>query len=396
MAGEGRVRRNAVFTVDVEGDWAGSGTRGIREALPRLIELLDGHGATATFFVVGAVAELVRGIVDPAGRHEVGSHSLTHPDLRKVPPWQVLREIEESKQRLEAAGYAVDGFRAPYFGRPEGLGGALAAAGYRYDASVGAVHPFRRRAATTTAAAEPLPIVPVGRLRDGRTPFGLTFLRLTHPASRWLVGADPGTFYCHPHELVGASRGWTKLPWGLRQLHRRNAGATAWTIVERLLARPDLRFVSCRDHLASLTAESTPAPAAPSDLSEDRDIAAGGNAPGDHGAARAAADRGSPDDPGGERHMLAGGNAPGGRVARGHVTDRYAVASGSAPGDHDAARAAADRGDPGGQAVESHRAAGRDDASGGGPGGQVTNGHRAAGREEAGGGGSAGTDAPAA
>jgi hypothetical protein len=285
MAGAGRARRDAIFTVDVEGDWAGRQTRGIREALPRLIELLDRHGATATFFVVGEVAELVRGIVDPAGRHEVGSHSLTHPNLRKVPPWQVLREIEESKGRLEAAGYTVDGFRAPYFGRPAGLGGALAAAGYRYDASVGAVHPFRRRAATGaatatgTSVAEPLPIVPVGRLRDGRTPFGLTFLRLTHPASRWLVGSDPGTFYCHPHELVGASPGWTKLPWGLRQLHRRNAGATAWTIVEHLLARPDLRFVSCRDHLASLAAAPTPAPAA---------------------------------DPGSARHSLADGTDPGG------------------------------------------------------------------------------------
>ena len=31
-----------------------------------------------------------------------------------------------------------------------------------------------------------------------------------------LVGDDPGTFYCHPHELVGASAGWARLPWGLR------------------------------------------------------------------------------------------------------------------------------------------------------------------------------------
>jgi hypothetical protein len=252
MAGEGCVGRDAVFTVDVEGDWAGTGTRGIREALPRLIQLLDRHGATATFFVVGELATLVRGIVDPAGPHEVGSHSLTHPDLRKLPPGEVLHEIGESKRRLEDAGYAVAGFRAPYFGRPAGLGGALAAAGYRYDASVGSVDPFDwfgRR--PEPAPDEPLPVVPVGRLRDGRTPFGLTYLRLAHPASQLLVGDDPGTFYCHPHELVGASAGWARLPWGLRHLHRRNAGATAWTIVERLLARPDLRFVSCRELLAS-------------------------------------------------------------------------------------------------------------------------------------------------
>jgi peptidoglycan/xylan/chitin deacetylase (PgdA/CDA1 family) len=247
MAG---ARRDATFTVDVEGDWAGTGTRGIREALPRLIALLDRHGATATFFVVGDVVDLVRAIVDPDGPHEVGSHGLTHADLTRLRPRQVRHEVEESKLRLEAAGYTVEGFRAPYFARPAGLGRLLAGAGYRYDASVGALHPLRRALVPVPGPNEPLPVVALGSLRDGRTPFGLTYLRLAHPWGLRLVGDDPGSFYCHPHELVGGSPGWTALPWGLRQLHCRNSGAPAWTILERLLARPDLRFVSCRRHLA--------------------------------------------------------------------------------------------------------------------------------------------------
>lgn len=235
----------ATFTVDVEGDWAGPGTRGICEALPRLVDLLDAHGATATFFVVAELVDLVAAVLPADGPHEVGSHGLTHRVLTRLEPGEVRREVEESKRRLEGAGYTVDGFRAPYFARPAGLGAVLADAGYRYDASVGALHPLRRPR-VQAGQDEPLPIVAAGTLRDGRTPFALTYLRLTHPLGVRLVGPDSGTFWCHPHELVEGTPGWTRLPPGLRHLHRRASGRPAWDIVERLLGRPDLHFTSCR------------------------------------------------------------------------------------------------------------------------------------------------------
>ena len=129
--------------------------------------------------------------------------------------------------------------------RPAGLGRLLADAGYRYDASVGSLHPLRRPR-PPDGADEPLPLVSAGTLRDGRTPFALTYLRLTHPLGVRLVGREPGTFWCHPHELVDGTAGWTRLPPGLRHLHRRGSGRPAWAIVERLLARPELRFTSLR------------------------------------------------------------------------------------------------------------------------------------------------------
>jgi hypothetical protein len=244
----------ATFTVDVEGDWAGTGTRGIREALPRLVDLLDAHGATATFFVVAELVDLVTPILPPGGPHEVGSHGLTHRALTRLAPDEVRHEVVESKRRLEEAGYAVDGFRAPYFARPAGLGAVLAGAGYRYDASVGSLHPLRRPRPPEGRGHghghdEPLPLVRAGALRDGRTPFALTYLRLTHPLGVRLVGPDPGTFWCHPHELVEGTAGWTRLPPGPRHLHRRASGRPAWSAVERLLARPDLRFTSVRASL---------------------------------------------------------------------------------------------------------------------------------------------------
>ena len=231
----------ATFTVDVEADWAGTGTRGIREALPRLVNLLDRHGATATFFVVAELVDLVTPILPPGGPHEVGSHGLTHRTLTRLAPDEARREVVESKRRLENAGYSVEGFRAPYFARPAGLGEVLADAGYRYDASVGALHPLRR---PRVPADEPLPVVGAGTLRDGRTPFALTYLRLVHPLGLRLVGPDPGTFWCHPHELVEHTAGWTRLPPGVRHLHRRASGTPAWGILERLLS--GLRFTSIR------------------------------------------------------------------------------------------------------------------------------------------------------
>lgn len=239
------VRTAVRFTVDVEGDWAGRGTRGIDEVLPRLIELLDAHGSRATFFVVGDLAERVRPHLSPGGPHEVGSHSLTHPVLTRIEPREVQREVVGSRTALEALGYEVMGFRAPFFARPDGLGSVLADAGYAYDASVGSVLPFRR---ARPGPCEPLPAIPPGHLRDGRSPFALTTLRILHPAGRHLVGAKPDTFTCHLHELLVDTPGWTALPPGLRGLHRRGHGAVAWRVLEQLLGREDLRFTSCRDH----------------------------------------------------------------------------------------------------------------------------------------------------
>src|SRR5690606_25645429 len=77
-------RGRLVLTIDVERDWAGNGTRGIDEALPWLLERLLHHGATATFFVVADLTGEVRGMLDPGGPHEIGSHGLTHDRLDRI------------------------------------------------------------------------------------------------------------------------------------------------------------------------------------------------------------------------------------------------------------------------------------------------------------------------
>lgn len=110
-------------------------------AIPRALELLRQHGVRATFFLVAGEAQhaprAVRSIVE-AG-HEVACHTMTHDvgiDFSNLA--EVHRELVDSKAILEelTGGIPVNGFRAPGWCYSEELLASLAAAGYRYDASL--------------------------------------------------------------------------------------------------------------------------------------------------------------------------------------------------------------------------------------------------------------------
>lgn len=111
-----------------------------RTAVPRLLDLLDGLHLRATLFVVARDAEreapLWREAV--ARGHEIGSHSMSHPiPFATLPPAERLREVGESRRRLEdAVGRPVLGFRAPGWDVDQTTLDAVAGAGYRYDASI--------------------------------------------------------------------------------------------------------------------------------------------------------------------------------------------------------------------------------------------------------------------
>jgi polysaccharide deacetylase len=111
-----------------------------RRALPRLADAFARAGVHATLFVVGrdasAEAGPLRALIG-AG-HEVGSHSLSHPmPLAGLPDAALDRELKESKRALEAAlDTTVIGFRAPNWDVSSRVLERLAAAGYRYDASI--------------------------------------------------------------------------------------------------------------------------------------------------------------------------------------------------------------------------------------------------------------------
>ena len=87
------------------------------EETPAVLDLLDAHGAKATFFLVGASArrrpDLVREIVRRG--HGIGNHSDSHPTHRfwALGPGAMRREIESAQASLaEIAGVAPVWFRA--------------------------------------------------------------------------------------------------------------------------------------------------------------------------------------------------------------------------------------------------------------------------------------------
>jgi len=188
----------------------------------RLLEVLDRHGAHATFFVIGRVAEqapdLIREIVRRG--HSVASHGFDH-----VPPEAMTRDefawdLRRSKETIEGViDTEVTGFRAPWFGI-RGCGypffEILSEQGFIYDSSCfpgicpGRGLPEARRGPKDAAPQKCVIEVTVSVVSMLTVPFAFSgggFLRLlpfwfvkwgihrTHEAGR------PVVYYLHPRDL---------------------------------------------------------------------------------------------------------------------------------------------------------------------------------------------------
>ena len=106
------------------------------EVTPRVLEILERHGAVASFFCIGeraaAQPKLVREIV--ARGHAVESHSQVHSlAFAWFGMGRLQREVAAAQRAIaEAAGVAPAFFRAPYGPRSPMLDLVLARAGLRY------------------------------------------------------------------------------------------------------------------------------------------------------------------------------------------------------------------------------------------------------------------------
>ena len=116
--------------------------RRLPAAVDRVLQLLSDYRASATFFVLGWVAQhepqVVRRIAD-AG-HEIASHGMAHHMLQRLGPEAFREDLAEARRRLEdLTGQTVLGYRAPTFSVTHDTAWAidvLAESGYRYDSSV--------------------------------------------------------------------------------------------------------------------------------------------------------------------------------------------------------------------------------------------------------------------
>jgi polysaccharide deacetylase family protein (PEP-CTERM system associated) len=108
----------------------------------RLLDIFDEAEITATFFVLGWVAERYPRLIEEIDRrgHEVGSHGFSHQLIYRQSPTEFGEETSRSKKLLEdLIGNAVLGYRAASYSiTSESLWALdiIVETGFRYDSSV--------------------------------------------------------------------------------------------------------------------------------------------------------------------------------------------------------------------------------------------------------------------
>lgn len=190
----------------------------------RLLSILDGAGARATFFVLGWVAEQVPALIRKiaAAGHEIASHGYGHELLYRLRPANFRADLDRARSLLEdITGTPLSGYRAPSFSitsRSLWALDILIEAGYRYDASV---FPIRRdRYGLPSAPRHPYRVsceagsileIPGSTLRVGGVNLpiggGGYFRLMPYAWSRWAITTlnrsegRPAIFYLHPWEI---------------------------------------------------------------------------------------------------------------------------------------------------------------------------------------------------
>jgi len=228
------VTRNAL-TVDVEeyfqvaafertiprASWEGTDSR-VELSTGRVLDVFAGHGAKATFFVLGWIAErypaLVRRIV--AEGHELASHGYDHTRIHNFSRAQFREDVTRTKGILEdISGVQVRGYRAPSYSidaRNLWALDVLQETGHAYSSSIYPIahdlygmpeaprFPFHLRDGSILE-------IPVTTVRIAGRNFpcggGGYFRLLPYGAFRWMLervneqDQQPGLFYFHPWEV---------------------------------------------------------------------------------------------------------------------------------------------------------------------------------------------------
>ncbi|MBE3068690.1 MAG: DUF3473 domain-containing protein [Planctomycetes bacterium] len=250
--------------------------RRLPPAVDLILRMLADRGASATFFILGWVAErdpaLVRRIA--ACGHEIASHGMGHRMVGQVGPEAFARDVGESRRLLEdLAGRPVLGYRAPTFSVTHNTAWALdvlVAQGYRYDSSVFPIRhdrygvpeaPRWSHTAVGPGGARILEIPPLTlRLAGANWPVGgggylrLLPVRIVESALRRAErGGHAAMLYLHPWEL---DPGQPVLPMGRLSRWRHRVGLSrTQSKLGRLLDR--FRFTSVAARLDSLLAAAT-------------------------------------------------------------------------------------------------------------------------------------------
>jgi polysaccharide deacetylase family protein (PEP-CTERM system associated) len=250
----------------------------VERNVDRLLALMSAHGAHATWFVVGEVAErhgaMVRRIA--AAGHEVGCHSDRHDSVSTMTAGEFRADLRRAKARIEdALGAAIVGYRAPNFSIGPAQSWAyriLLEEGFRYDSST---HPIlhdrygqpdapRFPYEVCREAGQRLIEFPIGTARalglnlpiGGGGYFRLLPGRLFEAGIRHVnrVERKPVMFYFHPWELDQGQPRYP-MPW-----HRRFRLFVGQQGHQRKLARllAHAPFAPAREVLEAVVVDALP------------------------------------------------------------------------------------------------------------------------------------------
>jgi polysaccharide deacetylase family protein (PEP-CTERM system associated) len=228
--------------------------RRVERNVDRLLALLERHGAHATFFTLGWIAERHPQMVTriAAAGHEVASHGYAHRRATELDPGAFADDVGRAKRILEdITGAPVNGYRAPSFSigrRNLWAFDTLSAAGYRYSSSVYPVrhdHYGMPEAPRFPYRARPdlveIPVTTARVFGQNLPAGGGGYFRLApYEISRWAIrrvneqDGRPAIFYCHPWEFDPAQPRVAGVGWKTRFRHYVNLDRTEARL-ERLL-----------------------------------------------------------------------------------------------------------------------------------------------------------------
>ena len=237
----------------------------------RLLRLFEAHGVTATFFVLGCVAEHFPGLVTNIARlgHEIASHGYDHRLVYDQTALAFREDVRRAKAVLEdLTGAAVDGYRAPSYSITERTPWAfdvLIEEGHRYDASVFPIRHDRygipgapRHPHVVSRSGGTLVEAPGSTIRVGPVNLpvagGGYFRLLPYWWTRWginrlnRVEGCPAIFYLHPWEIDPGQPRLPADPLG-RFRHYRNLDRTEDRLRQLL---GDFRFDAVRSAIAAV------------------------------------------------------------------------------------------------------------------------------------------------
>lgn len=187
--------------IDVEPDcppYLATQYRGMRDGLPRVLDLLDEAGVPVTCFCTGEVAERFPERVREIARrgHEVGCHGHTHRRFDRLSPDDAEWEIATSTTILRDLVSDVRAFRAPNLQFPNTYLGILERHGFRVDSSQAKYKVAYYRSSPRTT------------LRRVAASMTSSVLRLdAWLRNPWLLALrSPVVLFVHPWEFVDLTR----------------------------------------------------------------------------------------------------------------------------------------------------------------------------------------------